>query len=172
MSTIHPTLPKLAVRDSFDDEDLTDVDDEVFIRDGRNGMSKSDDDGGVKRPLMAPRRKYKNSYAFERHRLPYKVICLPMCYGFAALIILISLIVLCIFTVNSIPKSFAILKNWLPHESNVVLNTSNIVPCTSLSSQIVWTRSLPKLSSEAPLRSNDVNGDNIDDIIIGISTGQ
>lgn len=28
---------KLAVRDSLDDEDLSDVDDEVFIRDGKNG---------------------------------------------------------------------------------------------------------------------------------------
>ena len=42
---IYPPLPKLAVRDSVDDDDLTDIDDEVFIRDGRNSGLKLDDDG-------------------------------------------------------------------------------------------------------------------------------
>jgi hypothetical protein len=46
---------KLAVRDSFDEDDLSDdADDEVFIQDGRNGL-KHDDERGVKRPLMPPR---------------------------------------------------------------------------------------------------------------------
>ncbi|OAD61472.1 hypothetical protein WN48_00414, partial [Eufriesea mexicana] len=64
-----------------------------------------------------------------------------------------------------------ILKNWLSHDLKDSLRESNIVPCTSLKPKILWTRSLPKLISESPIRSNDVNGDGVEDIIIGFSTG-
>lgn len=170
MAAVYPTLPKLAVRDSMDDDDLTDIDDEVFIRDGKNGGLKLDDDGGVKRPLMAPRRKCKKSCNFQTHKFPYKALLLPLCYGMTVIIIL-GLIVLCTFTANTFPMPLTILKNWLSRELKDSVNKSEIIPCTSLSSKILWTRSLPKLTSEAPLRSNDVNSDGIEDIIVGFSTG-
>ncbi|EFN69201.1 Uncharacterized protein KIAA1467-like protein [Camponotus floridanus] len=170
MSVIYP---KLAVRDSIDDDDLTDIDDEVFIRDGRNSGLKLDDDGSVKRPLMPPRRKYKStSCNFQTHRFPYKALFVPLCYGITALIVVLGLIILCIFTANIFPMPLTILKNWLTHElKEISVNKSEIIPCTSLSSKILWTKSLPKLTSEAPLRSNDVNFDGIEDIIVGFSTG-
>ncbi|EFN80767.1 uncharacterized protein LOC105186548 [Harpegnathos saltator] len=171
MSAVYPTAPKLAVRDSIDDDDLTDIDDEVFIRDGRNGALKLDDDGGVKRPLMAPRRKCKKSCSFQTHKFPYKALLIPLCYGITALTIVLGLIILCIFTANIFPMPLTILKNWLTHELKDTINKSEIIPCTSLSSKVLWKRSLPKLTSEAPLRSNDVNLDGIEDIIIGFSTG-
>ncbi|EZA56528.1 hypothetical protein X777_03315 [Ooceraea biroi] len=171
MSAVYPTLPKLAVRDSIDDDDLTDIDDEVFIRDGRNGL-KLDDDGGVKRPLMAPRRKCKKSCSFQTHKFPYRALLVPLCYGIAALAVVLGLIVLCIFTVNIFPMPLTILKNWLSHELKDSVNKSlEVVPCTSLASKVLWTRTLPKLTSEAPLRSNDVNSDGVEDIIVGFSTG-
>lgn len=172
MTAVYPTLPKLAVRDSLDDDDLTDIDDEVFIRDGRNGGLKLDDDGGVKRPLMAPRRKCKKTCSFQSHKVPDKLVLVPMlCYGIIALIILLGLIVFCIFTANIFPMPLTILKSWLSHELKEPVNESEIIPCTSLSSNVLWTRSLPKLIPEAPLRSNDVNSDGIEDIIVGFSTG-
>ncbi|XP_011637922.1 uncharacterized protein LOC105427738 isoform X1 [Pogonomyrmex barbatus] len=170
MAAVYPTLPKLAVRDNLDDDDLTDIDDEVFIRDGRNGGLKLDDDGGVKRPLMAPRRKCKKSCSFQNHKVPYKAFLVPLCYGITALIIVLGLIILCIFTANIFPMPLTILKNWLSHESTNTTNESKIISCTSLSSKVLWARSLPKLTSEAPLRSNDVNSDGIEDIIVGFST--
>lgn len=170
MSAVYPTVPKLAVRDSIDDDDLTDIDDEVFIRDGRNGL-KLDDDGGVKRPLMAPRRKCKKSCSFQTHKFPYKALLVPLCYGITALTIVLGLIILCIFTANIFPMPLTILKNWLTHELKDTVNKSEIIPCTSLSYKVLWTKSLPKLSSEAPLRSNDVNLDGVEDIIVGFSTG-
>lgn len=173
MSAVYPTLPKLAVRDSIDDDDLTDIDDEVFIRDGRNGGLKLDDDGGVKRPLMAPRRKCKKSCSFQTHKhIPYKALLLPLCYGITALIVVLGLIILCIFTANIFPMPLTILRNWLSHELKDSVNKSEVIPCTSLSSKVLWTKSLPKLTSEAPLRSNDVNLDGIEDIIVGFSTGR
>lgn len=169
MSAVYPTLPKLAVRDNLDDDDLTDIDDEVFIRDGRNGGLKLDDDGGVKRPLMAPRRKCK-SCTFE-NQVPYKLFLVPVCCGITALIVILGLIILGIFTANIFPMPLTILKSWLSHELKDPANDSEIIPCTSLSSKVLWTRSLPKLISEAPLRSNDVNSDGVEDIIVGFSTG-
>ena len=81
------TSSKLAVRDSFDDDDVSDdVEDEVFIRDGRNGF-KVDEERGVKRPLMAPRRKTKVNplHSEIRGRQPCRAFCAPCCYGFIAL---------------------------------------------------------------------------------------
>nr|XP_033341368.1 uncharacterized protein LOC117229189 [Megalopta genalis] len=169
MSTVYPTLPKLTVRDGFDEEDLTDIDDEVFIRDGKNGSLKLDEDGGVKRPLMPSRRRCKKSYSFETFST--RTCYIPLCFGLIALILLLSLIPLCIYIINIIPVPMPILKNWLSHNYEEILDESNIVPCTSLTTKILWTKSLPKLVPESPLRSIDVNKDGVDDIIVGFSTG-
>ncbi|XP_012543689.1 uncharacterized protein LOC105841111 [Monomorium pharaonis] len=171
MTAVYPTLPKLAVRDNLDDDDLTDIDDEVFIRDGRNGGLKLDDDGGVKQPLMAPRRKCRKACSPENNKIPYNMLLMPVCCGATALIILLGLIVVCILTVNILPMPLTILKSWMTPELKDPINESEIIPCISLSYKVLWTKSLPKLTPEAPLRSNDVNSDEIEDIIVGFSTG-
>ena len=171
MTNVYPTRPRLSVRDSFDDDDLSDVDDEVFIRDGKNGSLKLDDEGGVKRPLMAPRRKMKTHKINHSQRLPYRALLGPFCYGLLALLILLGLITACIFTVNLFPVPFNILKNWMTKSPEKTINVFKVEPCTSLASSVVWTRTLPKFTSEAPLRNTDVNGDKVEDIIVGFSTG-
>lgn len=91
MATYNTNKP--AVRDSFDDDEVSDdVDDEVFIRDGKNGF-KLNDDRGAKRPLMAPRRKTKSSSGNQFHsevsKQPQcKTFCVPCCYGISALVAL------------------------------------------------------------------------------------
>lgn len=172
MSTVYPTLPRLSVRDSFDEDDLSDVDDEVFIRDGKNGGLKLDEEGGVKRPLMAPRRKIKACRVDNSQKLPYRALLAPFCYGILALLVLLGLIIVCIYTVNLFPVPLNILRKWLDGDvRKPALNISKIVPCTSLASSVVWTRTLPKFTSESPFRSNDVNTDGVEDIIVGFSTG-
>lgn len=47
-----------------------------------------------------------------------------------------------------------------------------IIPCTNLRPKDVWIRSFPKLTSEAALKLNDVNKDEILDIIVGYGTGK
>lgn len=83
-----------AIRDSFDEEDASDdVDDEVFIRDGRNGY-KMDEENGVKKPLMPPRRRHKYAKfaasASQEPRRRCKMFLVPCCYGVAALSVLLG----------------------------------------------------------------------------------
>ncbi|XP_058808308.1 uncharacterized protein LOC131673930 [Phymastichus coffea] len=170
MSDGYPKLPRAAVRDSFDEEDLSDVDDEVFIRDGKNGILKIDDDCGVKRPLMAPRRKCKAHFT-ETPQISYKTLFAPFCYTLIGFAIILGIIILCIIIITRFPMPMNVLKNWLLHNKPKTFDKQHIVPCTSLNSKVQWTRTLPKLTSEAPLKSNDVNGDNFEDIIVGFSTG-
>lgn len=95
---------KLVVRDSVSlsmDEELSDdVEDEVFIRDGRT--CRTYEDRGAKRPLMAPRHRAggKNSKSTScgtsspilkkyRRRRCWNC-CEPFCYGLAAITVLIG----------------------------------------------------------------------------------
>nr|XP_050849898.1 uncharacterized protein LOC127063764 [Vespula vulgaris] len=171
MMEVYPTLPKFMVQECQDEDDLTDIDDEVFIRDGKNGGLKLDEDGGVKRPLMAPRKKYRKLCKVGVNRFFYNTIFISICYWFIALIILLSLIALCMYAANIFPLSFATFKKWISHELKSSISKIHIIPCTSLSSKIIWKRTISKFTSEAPLRSNDVNKDGVEDIIIGFSTG-
>lgn len=169
MTSIHPTIPRLVVRDSFDDEDLTDIDD-VFIRDGKRGL-KTNTDRAAKRPLMAPRRKSKITVKLSSTAITYQSLLLPLCYGLTALGVLFALMLLCVLTINIFPIPISMIRTWFSVKSKPVMNITDILPCTSLISRVVWTRTLPKLTSEAPLRSVDINNDGVEDIILGFSTG-
>ncbi|XP_014216884.1 uncharacterized protein LOC106645513 [Copidosoma floridanum] len=189
---VYPKLPRVAVRDSFaDDEDdeLSDIDDEVFVRDGKNGILKlgggggvghlEDDDDyerGVKRPLMAPRRTKSRGAHFApepglQPRLPLKALFAPFLYTMLGLVVVVAIIVLCAVAITRLPVSPGIVDRWLAHEKHSPAKEPYVIPCTSLGSRLQWTRTLPRLTSEAPLRSNDVNGDGVVDIIVGFSTG-
>lgn len=85
---------KPAIRDSFDEEEASDdVDDEVFIRDGRNGY-KMDEESGVKKPLMPLRRRQKSSKfsanVTQEPKPRCKIFIVPCCYGLAALSVLLG----------------------------------------------------------------------------------
>ncbi|XP_046818323.1 uncharacterized protein LOC124423961 isoform X1 [Vespa crabro] len=171
MMEVYPALPKFMVQECPDEDDLTDIDDEVFVRDGKNGGLKLDEDGGVKRPLMAPRKKFRKFYKVGVHRLRYKAYFTPICCGFITLVFLLGFIAFFIYIANAFPSSITMLKQFLTHELKSLVSKVHIIPCTSLSSKIIWKRTISKFTSEAPLRSNDVNKDGIEDIIIGFSTG-
>jgi hypothetical protein len=88
---------KLAVRDNLLDEESDDVEDDVFIRDGRNCTTY--EDKNLKRPLMAPRKKFKKSTKVSLQQLlnhpNYKKsrfwrCCEPFCYGLAAIVVIIG----------------------------------------------------------------------------------
>ncbi|XP_055547055.1 uncharacterized protein LOC129731241 [Wyeomyia smithii] len=190
---------KLVVRDSVSlsmDEDLSDdVEDEVFIRDGRT--CRTYEDRGAKRPLMTPRsRGGMNSKSTScgtsspilkkyRRRRCWNC-CEPFCYGLAAITVLIGLIVLAALLLTAFPAPLQKIKVWLHKESpfsgavirdrfNSLLysgtdesNSSlEVVPCTQITVQKVWTRVIARVNSESPLRKLDVNGDGVLDVIVG-----
>lgn len=47
-----------------------------------------------------------------------------------------------------------------------------VVPCTQISVQKTWSKVFSKLNSESPVRKMDVNGDSIEDVIIGYGVGK
>ena len=47
--------------DSFDEDAISDVDDEVFIKSSRNGFRKLNKDRTLQKPLMAPRQKHEKN---------------------------------------------------------------------------------------------------------------
>ncbi|CAG9855817.1 unnamed protein product [Phyllotreta striolata] len=161
---------------SLDEDDLSDVEDEVFIRDGKTGY-KFADDLTVKRPLMATRRNGTRSEGLSTSRFKQKPICRdfckPCCYVFAALSILIGLIIVVVVLVSIYPLPLDKLKDWLIKKSPKAddSNANELFPCDSLKVVDVWSASLPKLTTDSPVRVLDVNGDGSDDVIFGFGTG-
>lgn len=84
---------QIPIRDNYDEEDASDdVEDEVFIRDGKN-CYKMDEERGLKRPLMAPRRKSKSNVPeteIYKASSKLKILCKPFCLMFLILITLLG----------------------------------------------------------------------------------
>ncbi|XP_073988129.1 uncharacterized protein isoform X3 [Rhodnius prolixus] len=162
---------KIAVKDSFDDDEASDdVEDEVFIRDGRNGF-KVDEEIGVKRPLMAPRRKCKpNKFRSEIRKRPfYRRFYFPYCYTFLSIAVILGSIIGLIMVLSIFPIPFDRLRQWKIIGSRKFEIT--ILPCTDYSVKDVWHQSFLKYTSEAALVLTDLNDDEIDDIVLGYATG-
>ncbi|KAJ8945336.1 hypothetical protein NQ318_009731 [Aromia moschata] len=157
---------------SLDEDDLSDVEDEVFIRDGKNGY-KLAEELNVKRPLMAPRRKSGKSDLGTRlkNKPPCKEFCKPCCYVLAALSVLIGLIVLVVILVSMYPLPLDRLRDWLIRRSATKQPRLKLLPCNNIRVTDVWSVSLPKLTTDSPIRTLDVNNDSMEDILFGFGTG-
>lgn len=177
---------ELVVGSSLDlDDDLSDVE-EVFIRDGKNGKSRDIEN----KPLMPSRKKHqhKNSKTTQQLKILKKQYkrsrcsrCLePFCYALLVLLIILilSAIVLTLFPVQKLKMMFqnaspnlyqALLENNVDATSVVLQPTPTVeqVPCQNLAVTKVWSRTFAKLNSEAPVRKTDLDGDGVDDIIVG-----
>ncbi|XP_039970960.1 uncharacterized protein LOC120782653 [Bactrocera tryoni] len=186
MIKMRPYVPsnRIAIRDSIDEEISDDVDDDVFIKDART--AKLSEEKGLKRPLMAPRRKngkmHNSVPIMMKHRRCWRC-CEPFCYGLAALTVLIALISLAALILTMFPIPLQRIKVWLKREptaspgaayaggaQSLAYGSSlgpEVVPCTQISVQRLWSRTFPRMNSESPVRKADLNGDDIADIIFG-----
>ncbi|KAK4873363.1 hypothetical protein RN001_015392 [Aquatica leii] len=157
------------VRESvtLDEDDLSDVEDEVFIRDGKSGYKF--EDISVKKPLMAPRRKTGRPDVSTRlkNRPPCKYICKLCCYAFVAISVLVGLIVLVIVLVSLFPLPLDKLKVWIVSKDEDL----KLLPCVDYKVTDVWTVTFPKFISESSVQILDVNQDGVDDVIFGFETG-
>lgn len=61
------------------------------------------------------------------------------------------------------------IRNWIVSKTSENL-VEEILPCADLNVTDIWTVSFPKFISESPIRTVDVNKDNIDDILFGFGT--
>nr|XP_042902859.1 uncharacterized protein LOC107443619 isoform X2 [Parasteatoda tepidariorum] len=145
-----------------DEDDLSD--DEVFTQ---GGKSIPLEENGVNKPLMAPRMRNKDTLHTKVRKVPsLRVLWAPILYFCVVLSSVISLIFLVVFIINIFMKNIA------PsgHHSHG-LKASNILPCSKISSEDVWVKTFPMLTTETAVRLNDINGDGIEDIILGFGTG-
>ncbi|CAH1119834.1 unnamed protein product [Phaedon cochleariae] len=157
---------------SLDEDDLSDVEDEVFIRDGKNGY-KLAEEVNVKRPLMAPRRKAGKTDINTRMKVrpPCRAFCKPCCYVVAALTTLIGLIILVVVLVSIYPLPLDRLRDWIIRRSQKVEPKVRLLPCDNLKVTDVWSINLPKLTTDSPVRTIDVDNDGTEDILFGFGTG-
>ncbi|XP_071510250.1 uncharacterized protein [Diadema antillarum] len=70
------------------------------------------------------------------------------------------------------PDSFGEADGAVPNQQPVDIGDSQrtVLPCSRYTVQEVWVENLPQLMTEAGLRLLDVNGDDIQDVIIGFAT--
>lgn len=157
---------------------------------------QSSEEKGLKRPLMAPRRRNGSSptsrpsktkktvAAILRQRNRCWKFCEPFCYAFAALIVLVVLIFLGAFLLAMFPVVLQKIKvlfrdsNFVGHTfgarygSDITMQysqmfTNEMTPCTQLRTAKIWSKGFSKLSTESPVRSADVNSDGVTDVIFG-----
>eukprot|EP00099_Drosophila_melanogaster_P023143 NP_650824.1 uncharacterized protein Dmel_CG6184, isoform A [Drosophila melanogaster] len=193
MIKLRPYVPskRIAIRDSSIDEDASDdVEDEVFIKDARS--AKRSEEQGLKRPLMAPRRKHSpgsgpgsgsgSTPIMKQHRRRRCCRCCePFCYALAALTVLCALLSLAALMLTLFPLPLQRIRHWWrPDPAQLAAISagssrisygsslgSEFVPCTQISVQKRWSRSLARMNSESPLRAADLNGDGIKDVVFG-----
>ncbi|XP_044315081.1 uncharacterized protein LOC108040081 [Drosophila rhopaloa] len=193
MIKLRPYVPskRIAIRDSSIDEDASDdVEDEVLIKDARS--AKRSEEQGLKRPLMAPRRKHSpgsgpgsgsgSTPIMKQHRRRRCCRCCePFCYALAALTVLCALLSLAALMLTLFPLPLQRIRHWWrPDPAQLVgisagssriaygsSQGSEFVPCTQISVQKRWSRSLARMNSESPLRAADLNGDGIRDVVFG-----
>lgn len=146
---------------------------------------------GLKRPLMAPRRRSsyrpllqsskarKTVSSLLRKRMRCRRFCESFCYVFAAFLVLLAIIALTIFLMALFPIALQKVKIFV-HDNNMFGNSFNIsdlsndelflgeqTPCTQMSVNKVWSKAFSRLNTETPIRKVDLNGDNVTDIIFG-----
>lgn len=165
------------------DDELSDVE-EVFIRDGKSGKSREIEN----KPLMPSRKKYqhKNSKTTQQLKILKKQYkrsrcsrCLePFCYALLVLLIvlILSAIVLTLFPVQKLKIMFqnaspnlyqALVENNVDAKVTIIQPMVEKVPCQNIAVTKVWSRTFAKLNSEAPVRKTDLDGDGVEDIIVG-----
>ncbi|CAG7820626.1 unnamed protein product [Allacma fusca] len=165
---------KLEINENYEEADLSDVDDDVFVRSGgRNGYRLEYDT--AKKPLMTPRKKQYNfdgikngGFHTEVRSSPpvLRVICVPMCYIMIATLAMLGIIALVIFLMGHISWPLGVSKLWA--NSKVL---EKLLPCDNIVVEDVWVKHFPKFLTESSFRSLDINQDGTDDIIFGYATG-
>lgn len=64
------------------------------------------------------------------------------------------------------------LRDWIVNETNSIPQPVKLLPCSKLSVIDVWSIKLPRIISESPIRTLDVNEDGVEDVIFGYGTGK
>ncbi|GIX84799.1 hypothetical protein CDAR_490432 [Caerostris darwini] len=144
-----------------DEDDLSD--DEVFTQ---GGKSIPLEENGVNKPLMAPRLRSKDTLHTKVRKVPsLRLMWSPIFYLLVTLSSIITLIGIVVLLIN------IFMRNISSQNNNNHIKGTKLLPCTKITSQDVWVKTFPMLTTETAIRLNDVNSDGIEDIILGFGTG-
>lgn len=117
---------------------------------------------------MAPRRKACKEGLRNRHP-PCRIKCVFYCYAIVALLVLLGLIGLTVLLVSLYPLPMDRFRPWFSSSSSSE-NHKLLRPCTSFRVTNLWNVTITKRSTEAPIRTLDINQDGISDVILGFQT--
>lgn len=146
---------------------------------------------------MAPKKikfsKYNKIHRFKEvpiiftKRTKCWTCCEPLFYGFIAIIIVLALIFLAAILLTLFPIPLQRIRLWIKQDKSFMTyqsttatsggigssnNNSEMVPCTRLTIHKVWSKAISRLNSETPVRKVDLNGDGVEDIVIGYGIGE
>ena len=156
-----------------DDDDSDDLDGEID-----DGFSKGlhSPTRNVQKPLMPPnrttkiRRVHSKPWCTTRACLVFFVWLAFFSICVAGLVLLILRAVDSTDSKTDSSQSYFV-KKVLLDKQGLLNDESNILPCDELFATKVWHATFPKLMTETAVRPNDVNGDGVDDLMVGFSTG-
>lgn len=168
-----PETNKFSHLRSDDDDESDDLDDEID-----DGYSKGlhSPTRTVQKPLMPPNRTTKIRRVHSKPWCTTRA-CFVFFVWLAFLSICVAgLVLLILRAVDSVgskkdSSQSHFVKKVLLDKQGFLNDESNILPCDDLYPTKVWHATFPKLMTETAVRPNDVNGDGIDDLMIGFSTG-
>ncbi|XP_040572858.1 uncharacterized protein [Lepeophtheirus salmonis] len=150
-------------QESIEMEDYSDEDDEVFLRNPRNG------DSAVKRPLMKKSKKSQNgdfhSASIRSSKPKCRRCCGPLCIMFLGFKTIIGILIITIVLVNYFTNAGWFLFNW---NGNKI---SHYAPCHEFKVFSVWQKNFPKFISEGNIRLVNITGDEFYDIVVPFGTG-
>eukprot|EP00095_Tigriopus_kingsejongensis_P007875 maker-scaffold127_size327531-snap-gene-1.8 protein:Tk07875 transcript:maker-scaffold127_size327531-snap-gene-1.8-mRNA-1 annotation:"hypothetical protein BRAFLDRAFT_93831" len=150
-------------RESIELDEFSDEDDEVFMRNSRNGS-----DSSARKPLMKKKRRTKNGgglHASIRTSKPkYRRCCGPLCWTFLAFKTLIGVLAITIILVNYFTHTGWYFWHW----GSSGMKSS---PCHRIEVIPIWSQNFPKMLAEGNLRLLNISQDNVLDIVIGFGTG-
>lgn len=62
-------------------------------------------------------------------------------------------------------------RDWVIKKSHRDDGRAKLLPCHNLKVTEVWSATFPKLTTDSPVRTLDVNGDGVEDVLFGFGTG-
>lgn len=165
-----PETNKFSHLGSEEEDDSDDLDDEI---DDGYGTALLSPARNVQKQLIPPNRTTKIRRVHSKPWCTTRAcfVCFIWLAFFSICVTGLVLLILQAIESKSKDSNAYFEKKVLTGEQDGLLDDENFAPCDELEATKVWHATMPKLMTETAVRLNDVNGDGVDDFMVGFSTG-